>query len=202
MSSPNTPGLRDLQQSGALDDLLAGMSSRRAMKRRKASWRKPAPLKIAPDLSLAELDAVVACARARRIDGLIVSNTTFARPKLADCAQANEPGGLSGRPLFALSTQMLAAAYLRVEGQFPLIGVGGVDSAARALAKIEAGASLVQLYSALVFKGLGLPAAIKQGLLAGLDRGGYQSLVTKRGGRVRGTTPPATSRRSDREQAI
>ena len=94
---------------------------------------------------------------------------------------------------------MLAAAFLRVEDQFPLIGVGGVDSAARALAKIEAGASLVQLYSALVFKGLGLPAAIKQGLLGGLERGGYRSL-SKRWGRVRGTTPPAASRRSDREQ--
>ena len=184
MSSPNTPGLRDLQQSGALDDLLARVIAARDEKA-ESFGRKPVLLKIAPDLSLAELDAVVACARARRIDGLIVSNTTLARPKLADCAQANEPGGLSGRPLFALSTQMLAAAYLRVEGQFPLIGVGGVDSAARALAKIEAGASLVQLYSALVFKGLGLPAAIKQGLLAGLDRGGYQSLVKAVGARAR-----------------
>ena len=80
---------------------------------------------------------------------------------------------------------MLAAAYLRVEGQFPLIGVGGVDSAARALAKIEAGASLVQLYSALVFKGLGLPAAIKQGLPAALDRGGHQSLAEAVGARAR-----------------
>ncbi len=183
VSSPNTPGLRDLQQSGALDDLLARVVAARDEKA-ESFGRKPVLLKIAPDLSLDQLDAVVACARARQIDGLIVSNTTLARPKLADSTQANEQGGLSGRPLFALSTQMLAAAFLRVGGQFPLIGVGGVDSAARALAKIEAGASLVQLYSALVFKGLGLPAAIKQGLLGGLERGGYRSLVKAVGARA------------------
>ena len=169
VSSPNTPGLRDLQQSAALDDLLARVIAARDQSA-ALSGRKPVLLKIAPDLSLAALDSLIACARARKIDGLIVSNTTLSRPPLLDAGAAKEQGGLSGRPLFSLSTQMLASAYLRVEGQFPLIGVGGVDSAVRALAKIEAGASLVQLYSSLVFKGLGLPAAIKQGLLLELER--------------------------------
>ncbi len=183
ISSPNTPGLRDLQQAEALDDLLARVIAARDESAGRFG-RKLVFLKISPDLSLESLDSVIARARARRIDGLIVSNTTLSRPALSDAALAKEQGGLSGRPLFALSTQMLAAAYLRVDGQFPLIGVGGVDSAARALAKIEAGASLVQLYSALVFKGLGLPAAIKAGLLAALDRGVWPSLTKAVGARA------------------
>ena len=93
---------------------------------------------------------------------MIVGNTTMSRPPtLRDRATAKEPGGLSGRPLFALATRMLAETYVRVEGAFPLIGVGGIDSGATALAKIRAGADLVQLYSALVFRGLGLVAGIK-----------------------------------------
>ncbi|MGA2638857.1 quinone-dependent dihydroorotate dehydrogenase [Methylocella sp.] len=183
VSSPNTPGLRDLQQSGALDDLLARVIAARDHSA-ALSGRKPVLLKIAPDLSLAALDSLIACARARKIDGLIVSNSTLSRPTLLDAGAAKEQGGLSGRPLFALSTQMLAAAYLRVEGQFPLIGVGGVDSAARAFAKIEAGASLVQLYSSLVFKGLGLPAAIKQGLLLELERKSYPRIGAAIGARA------------------
>jgi dihydroorotate dehydrogenase len=133
-------------------------------------------LKIAPDLTLAELDEIVKCARARKIDGLIVSNTTVSWPaSLIDLA-ASEPGGLSGRPLFALSTQLLAAAYLRTENQFPLIGVGGVGSAETALAKIEAGASLVQLYTSFVFKGLVLADEIKCGLARLLTRNSYPRL--------------------------
>lgn len=177
VSSPNTPGLRNLQESDALDDLLARVIAARDEKT-EILGRKPVLLKIAPDLSLAELDAIVARARARGVDGLIISNTTLSRPAtLLDAQTGKQLGGLSGRPLFALSTHMLAAAYLRVEGQFPLIGAGGVDSAARALAKIEAGASLVQFYSALVYKGLGLPAAIKRGLAAALERNAYPDLA-------------------------
>ncbi len=172
VSSPNTPGLRDLQQAEALDDLLARVIAARD-ETSEAFGRKPLLLKIAPDLSLAELDSIIACAKARRIDGLIVSNTTVSRPATLHHAEAaREQGGLSGRPLFQASTRMLAAAYLRADGAFPLVGAGGVDSAARALAKIEAGASLVQLYSALVYKGLGLPCAIKRGLSEALDRSG------------------------------
>jgi dihydroorotate dehydrogenase len=177
ISSPNTPGLRDLQQADALDDLLARVIAARDAASEKYG-RKPLLLKIAPDLSLQALDAIIARARARAIDGMIISNTTLSRPSaLRDAALAEQQGGLSGRPLFALSTQMLAAAYVRVENQFPLIGVGGVDSAARAFAKIEAGASLVQLYSGLVFKGPLLPRAIRRGLIQILERKSYFRLA-------------------------
>jgi len=173
ISSPNTPGLRDLQQPNALDDLLARVLSARE---RAARDSKPVPLlvKIAPDLSLAELDDVVGIARARRVDGMIVGNTTVGRPPgLRETARANEQGGLSGRPLFKLSTRMLAETYVRVEGQFPLIGVGGIDSGAAAFAKIKAGASLIQLYSGLVFRGLKLVADIKADLINFLRLGRY-----------------------------
>ena len=160
VSSPNTPGLRDLQQRAMLDDLLA-----RVMEAREravaAAGRKPVLLKIAPDLALADLDDVVAVARARGIDGMIVSNTTVSRPAgLRDDAAA-QSGGLSGRPLFRLSTRILAETFVRAEGAFPLIGVGGIDSGAAAFAKIKAGASLVQLYTGLVYRGLDLVGAIK-----------------------------------------
>jgi dihydroorotate dehydrogenase len=170
ISSPNTPGLRALQEAAALDDLLARVI---AARERAAQSGRPTPvlLKIAPDLPLHALDQVVGIARTRRVDGLIVGNTTVARPgSLRDAATARETGGLSGRPLFALSTRMLAETYVRAEGAFPLIGVGGIDSGASALAKVRAGASLIQLYSALVFRGLGLIAEIKTALVAALAR--------------------------------
>ncbi len=174
VSSPNTPGLRDLQAAGALDDLLARVLEARD----RAEIHRPVLLKIAPDLSLNELDAIITTARAKKIDGLIVSNTTITRPDtLLDTAKASEMGGLSGKPLFKLSTRMLAEAYLRVEGQFPLVGVGGVDSAETACAKIEAGATLVQLYTALVFHGPALLAEIKQGLLRILAEKNYPLLA-------------------------
>jgi len=164
VSSPNTPGLRNLQQADALDDLLSRVIDARE---RAAIGTKPRPLllKIAPDLSLGDLDDVVGVARRHRIDGMIVGNTTISRPNLRDAATAKEQGGLSGRPLFALSTRMLAETYLRAEGAFPLIGAGGVDSGAAAFAKIKAGASLIQLYSGLIFRGVGLIGAIKKDLL-------------------------------------
>jgi dihydroorotate dehydrogenase len=164
VSSPNTPGLRDLQQRGMLDDLLArvmGARERAAV----AAGRRPVLLKIAPDLALADLDDVVAVARARGVDGMIVSNTTISRPaNLREGAGAAQSGGLSGRPLFRLSTRMLAETFVRAEGRFPLIGVGGIDSGAAAFAKIKAGASLVQLYTGLVYRGLDLVGAIKADL--------------------------------------
>ncbi len=171
VSSPNTPNLRDLQQRDALDDLLARVIDARDAKA-EMFGRKPILLKIAPDLSLSELDAIVRVARDRHVDGMIVSNTTIARSgALAAHRHAGEAGGLSGRPLFDLSTRMLAATFLRVERQFALVGVGGVEDAVTAWAKIEAGATLVQLYSALVYKGPGLVEAIKAGLAARLDGG-------------------------------
>ncbi|WP_342359100.1 quinone-dependent dihydroorotate dehydrogenase [Terrarubrum flagellatum] len=174
VSSPNTPGLRDLQGEAFLDDLLA----RCVEARDQTQARTPLLLKIAPDMSLETLDGIVTVARQRGIDGMIVSNTTVARPaSLRDKQLAKETGGLSGKPLFDLSTRMLAQTYMRVEGAFPLIGVGGVDSAEAAWSKIEAGATLVQLYSALVFKGPGLIAEIKRGVADRLAEEGLASIA-------------------------
>jgi dihydroorotate dehydrogenase len=176
ISSPNTPGLRNMQQAAVLDDLLARVIDARE---RVAPQAGPTPvlLKIAPDLTLGDLDDVVGIARSRRVDGMIVGNTTVSRPRLRDAEKAKEQGGLSGRPLFALSNRILAETYVRVEGVFPLIGAGGIDSGAAALAKIRAGATLVQLYSGLVFRGLGLIADIKKTLLATLERDRKASLA-------------------------
>ena len=176
ISSPNTPGLRDLQQAEALDDLLARVIEARE-RVTQDSGPTPVLLKIAPDLSLTQLDDVVGVARARRLDGMIVGNTTVARPSsLHERAKANEAGGLSGRPLLPLATRMLAETFVRVERAFPLIGVGGIDSGAAALAKFRAGASLVQVYSGLVFRGLGLLGEIKTALLAALERDQLESV--------------------------
>ena len=176
ISSPNTPGLRDLQQTAALDDLLARVLEARDATTYRTT-RKPVLLKIAPDLAMSDLDDVVAVARKRGVDGMIVSNTTISRPDtLKDKATAQETGGLSGAPLYPLATKMLAATFLRVEGQFPLVGVGGVDSAESAWGKIEAGATLVQLYSSLIYKGLGLVGDIKTGMLKRLAASGKARL--------------------------
>jgi dihydroorotate dehydrogenase len=176
ISSPNTPGLRDLQQAAALDDLLARVME--ARERVRARTRLvPVLLKIAPDLTLADLDDVVGVARKRRVDGMIVSNTTLARPaSLHDRDTAREAGGLSGRPLFKLSTRMLAETFVRAEGAFPLIGVGGIDSGPAAIAKIKAGASLVQTYTGLVYRGVGLLTEIKSDIASALRRGHRTSL--------------------------
>jgi dihydroorotate dehydrogenase len=176
VSSPNTPGLRNLQQAAALDDLLAKVIEARERVRQNAG-DTPVLLKIAPDLSLAELDDVVHIARSRRIDGMIVGNTTLARPStLREQARAREQGGLSGRPLFRLSTRMVAETYVRAERAFPLVGVGGIDTGGAALTKIRAGASLIQLYSSLIYKGLGLVDDIKNDLASTLLRTGRDSL--------------------------
>jgi dihydroorotate dehydrogenase len=176
VSSPNTPGLRNLQQAAALDDLLAKVIEARERVRQNAG-DTPVLLKIAPDLSLAELDDVVHIARSRRIDGMIVGNTTLARPStLREQARAREQGGLSGRPLFRLSTRMVAETYVRAERAFPLVGVGGIDTGGAALTKIRAGASLIQLYSSLIYKGLGLVGDIKNDLASTLLRTGRDTL--------------------------
>jgi dihydroorotate dehydrogenase len=175
ISSPNTPGLRTMQQAAVLDDLLARVIDARERAVRQ-SGPTPVLLKIAPDLTLADLDDVVGIARSRRVDGMIVGNTTVARSSTLRAPQAKEAGGLSGRPLLALADRMLAETYVRVEGVFPLVGAGGIDSGATALGKIRAGASLVQLYSGLVFRGIGLVAEIKNELIAALEREHRESL--------------------------
>jgi dihydroorotate dehydrogenase len=176
ISSPNTPGLRELQRAGVLEDLLARVVDARARMSR-AAGTTPVLIKIAPDLTLNELDDIVGAARRHRVDGMIIGNTTVTRPQsLRDQVIAGEAGGLSGRPLFALATRMLAETYVRVEGAFPLIGVGGIDSGEAALAKIRAGACLIQLYTALVFHGVRLVAAIKSELSNVLHRHGHAEL--------------------------
>jgi len=178
VSSPNTPGLRALQGRAALDDLVARAIEARERVVAAGSARTPLLVKIAPDLSLAELDDVVAVALARGIDGLVVSNTTASRPEwLKETALARQQGGLSGRPLFALSTRLLAETYLRVERKLALIGVGGIDCPEAAWTKIKAGATLLQLYSALVFKGPALIGKIKRGLVSRLARDGMAGLA-------------------------
>ena len=176
ISSPNTPGLRDLQQAAVLDDLLARVIDARERVARNAG-PTPVLLKIAPDLALSDLDDVVGIARARRVDGMIVGNTTVSRPAGLRDRQSAQAGGLSGRPLLPLADRMLAETYVRVEGVFPLVGAGGIDSGASALGKIRAGASLIQIYSGLVFRGLGLIGEIKTALRAELDRDGSQTIA-------------------------
>jgi dihydroorotate dehydrogenase len=155
--------------------LLRIMDARARMS--KQAGTTPVLIKIAPDLTLSDLDDIVGRARQHRVDGMIVSNTTVTRPPgLHDKALAREAGGLSGRPLFPLATRMLAETYVRVEGAFPLIGAGGIDSGETALAKIRAGAILIQLYSALAFHGIRLVAAIRSSLSEELRRGGHQSI--------------------------
>ncbi|MCA0399991.1 MAG: quinone-dependent dihydroorotate dehydrogenase [Proteobacteria bacterium] len=167
ISSPNTPGLRDLQGVAFLDDLLARVLDARAIHAPDARIL----VKIAPDIEDIQLDDIVRVSRARGIDGMIVSNTTVSRPtSLRETTLATQTGGLSGKPLFALSTRVLAKTFLRLERQFPLIGVGGISSGAEACAKIAAGASLIQLYSALVFQGPALIGEIKRALLEALAR--------------------------------
>ncbi|MGE0006486.1 MAG: quinone-dependent dihydroorotate dehydrogenase [Parvibaculaceae bacterium] len=178
ISSPNTPGLRDLQARNELESLLGRLGEARAG---RAS--PPLLVKIAPDLDEAALDDMAAVFLAMKVDGVIVSNTTLSRPDLAS-AFAGETGGLSGRPLFPLSTLTLARLFLRLERRIPLVGAGGIDDADKAFAKIEAGASLLQLYSALVFKGPALIPAIVSGLASRLAASGSARLEDVVGSRA------------------
>jgi dihydroorotate dehydrogenase len=166
-----------LQQAKALDDLLARVLDARERMRPRVG-PVPVLVKIAPDLTLSDLDDAVGIARKHRVDGMIVGNTTIARPgSLRERDKARKAGGLSGRPLFKLSTRMLAETFVRAEGAFPLIGAGGVDSGPTAIAKIKAGAALLQLYTGLVFRGIGVVSEIKADLLAALKRGHRDSLA-------------------------
>ena len=175
VSSPNTPGLRDLQGETFLDELLARVVEARDV----AQPDTAILLKIAPDITLEALDAMTATALRRGVQALVVSNTTIARPtSLRESGLAAQTGGLSGRPLFAAATRLLAETHLRVGGRIPLVGVGGIDSAEAAWTKIRAGASLVQLYSSLVYAGPGLIPEIKRGLLLRMQAEGATSLAS------------------------
>jgi len=183
VSSPNTPGLRDLQRGTRLEALLTPLLDARE----KSSNRVPLLVKIAPDLTSEEREEIAMVALAAGIDGLVVSNTTVDRPVGLVSRNATQSGGLSGRPLFAASTTLLADMYRLTHGRLPLIGVGGVASAADAYQKIRAGACLVQLYTALVFAGPRLVTEIKKGLAELLRAEGYTSVAE-----AVGTGAPAT----------
>ncbi|EPF00173.1 quinone-dependent dihydroorotate dehydrogenase [Rhizobium grahamii] len=170
ISSPNTPGLRDLQARESLAALLSAVLAARDAEAEKAGTKIPVFLKIAPDLTEEGMDDIAAEALSHALDGLIVSNTTLSREGLRDQHQAKETGGLSGKPLFDKSTAVLAKMRKRVGPALPIIGVGGVSSAETALEKIKAGADLVQLYSCMVYEGPGLPGTVVRGLSKLLDR--------------------------------
>ncbi|WP_373487331.1 quinone-dependent dihydroorotate dehydrogenase [Blastomonas sp.] len=170
ISSPNTPGLRALQDAGALAALIDAVLAARG------NHSCPVFLKLAPDLEPADIDDITRIALEKRLDALIVSNTTITRPALHS-RHAGEGGGLSGEPLRDLAQQCLRDFRASSGGAIPLIGVGGIASAEDAYARIRAGASLVQLYSALVYEGPGLAAKINRGLKALLTRDGFATLA-------------------------
>lgn len=172
VSSPNTEQLRDLQGAAALASLLAGVMQARAQTRPGL----PVFLKVAPDLSEGEIADIADVALKAGVSAIIATNTTLARGGLAD-AHRDEAGGLSGAPLFERSTRVLAQFARTLEGRLPLIGVGGIGDAQDAYAKIRAGASAVQLYTALVFEGLNLVSRINHGLGRLLARDGFKSVA-------------------------
>ncbi|WP_127076455.1 quinone-dependent dihydroorotate dehydrogenase [Rhodomicrobium lacus] len=164
ISSPNTPGLRDLQAPDQLAALLDAVMGARE----KLARAVPVLVKLAPDLHENDIAPTMRCLLDHGVDGAILTNTTLSRDGLTD-RRRSEAGGLSGRPLFARSTRFLARCFIETGGRLPLIGVGGIDSGETAVAKIRAGASLVQLYTGLIYEGAGLLPAIKAALLTETD---------------------------------
>jgi dihydroorotate dehydrogenase len=177
ISSPNTPGLRGLQSATELQTLLSRLNVARATQAKRPAML----LKIAPDLGEAEMADIAACCNEAAVDGVIISNTTLSRDGISS-VHGSEAGGLSGRPLFDLSTRQLARFYVLTKGKIPLVGVGGVEDGATALAKIQAGASLVQVYSALVYRGPQLVEDILRTLTVEIGKG--KSLGALRGSKA------------------
>jgi len=173
VSSPNTPGLRDLQQGEALAELLGRVAEARAA----LPGHAPVFLKAAPDLDEPAIEQICDAVATHGLDGAVVSNTTLSRPDDLRSASRGEAGGLSGAPLMALATRVLGLFRQAAAGRFPLIGVGGIASGADAYAKIRAGARAVQLYSALVFAGPGLVLEIRRDLAARLKTDGFASVA-------------------------
>lgn len=188
VSSPNTAGLRDLQAKEPLRALLTAVTKELAVvtsdpsyvsksTSRNPKFRPPLLIKVSPDMTDQELESVAAVCLAVPVDGVIVSNTTVGeRDQLKDTFLASEPGGLSGKPLLSRSNAALASMYRHTKGRLPIIGVGGVASAEDAYEKIKLGASLVQVYTALVYEGPALPAAMKRELVELLTADGYVSV--------------------------
>jgi dihydroorotate dehydrogenase len=175
ISSPNTPGLRDLQTPAALDDLLGRVMAARQARITNGKPKRPIVVKISPDIAEADILPITERLLAHAVDAIAVANTTLARSGLKD-SQRDEAGGLSGRPLFHRSTVMLAKVHQTTGGAIPLIGIGGIDSPETALAKIEAGASLLQLYTGLIYEGPGLIPAIKTRLAEAVRQSGVQRI--------------------------
>jgi dihydroorotate dehydrogenase len=169
VSSPNTAGLRDLQTGEALDGLLKRVND--------ARWAEPVFLKLAPDLDDGAVAPILEAVQRHRLSGLIVSNTTLARPDSLTSPRRAEPGGLSGPPLFERSTALLKAFRRAAGPDLPIIGVGGVDGPDTAYAKIRAGANAIQLYTALVYQGPGLAVRIRDGLADRLKADGFERLA-------------------------
>lgn len=184
ISSPNTPGLRDLQAPAALDELLSRVMSARERHVARGAPRRPIVVKIAPDIAEDDVAPIAERLVAHNVDAIAVSNTTLARAGLADAAGGKEAGGLSGRPLFHRSTAMLARIHLATNRAIPLIGVGGIDSPDTAFAKIEAGATLIQLYTGLVYEGAGLIGRIKVHLVDVARAKGLSSITEATGRRA------------------
>jgi dihydroorotate dehydrogenase len=175
VSSPNTPNLRQLQDKAALDEILAAVQE----VQKDGPMQKPILVKVAPDLSFDALDEILALTGPRRIAGIIATNTTLARPETSDPVLRRiyaEAGGLSGRPLTARSTEVIRHLYRQTRGALPIIGVGGISDATDAWEKIIAGASLLQLYTSLVFEGPGIVKAIVGGLRQRLESRGFGNL--------------------------
>jgi dihydroorotate dehydrogenase len=183
ISSPNTPGLRDLQSGAALDELLGRLAETRRQVEMTDPRLRPRALflKVAPDLDDTEIMAICDAVVRHGFNAVIAGNTTLSRPDSLRSPWKGEAGGLSGAPLTALSTQVLARFHASARGRFPLIGAGGVASGADAYAKIRAGACAVQLYSALVYGGPGLIGRIKRDLAARLRADGFVSVVEATG---------------------
>ena len=179
VSSPNTPNLRQLQDKAALDEILAALNEIQNSKLKTQNSTKPILVKVAPDLSFEALDEILELAVARNLSGIVAGNTTIARPQTSNRRLEkiySEMGGLSGRPLRQRSTEMIRHIYKQTRGALPIIGVGGVFDADDALAKIFAGASLVQVYTGLVYEGPGIARSIVASLRQRLAQEGFVQL--------------------------
>ena len=175
VSSPNTPGLRSLQRKGAMSHLISTVLAARPNVN-KYGTKPPVLIKIAPDLNDDEIEDIANVVQETKIDGMIISNTTISRPESLQSRHAKEMGGLSGEPVKELSTQVIRKMYRKTRGTIPIIGVGGIGSGADAYEKIKAGASLVQVYSMMVYEGPFVAMKIKRDLVTLLRKDGYLSI--------------------------
>lgn len=176
ISSPNTPGLRDLQQQENLEELLRALKAEQAALAGKYGRYVPIALKIAPDLDDARIDAIAQRVLEHKFDAVIATNTTIARPGVEHEPLADQTGGLSGRPLKRLSTEVIRKLHAHLQGKVPIIGVGGIENADDAWEKLEAGADLVQVYTGIIYEGPGIVQNIVQGLFDRVRAAGGDNL--------------------------